>query len=395
MRGSKLQMLSGHDIVCISTQDWDDLWTRKQRFMSRLAKQGNRVLYIEHQTHLVGYVRKFRSQWRRISKPLKGPRKMEDNLYIYTLPLILPFFQMSPLIGDINHWLIVPVLKKQILSLNFKAPILWIYAHYSDRLVRKLGERLVVCEIVDETSAIKGLVKSEVIQLLENRLISKSDALIVTAQSLLDSRKSLIKNIHLVPNGAEVEHFKKVMSEDTPVSEEIAPIKRPIIGFLGSISYWLDMSLIRHIALSHTEWSIVMIGPVRTDVSRIASLPNVHFLGRKDYQELPKYLKAFDVCMNPYILDGVAEGCSPLKLYEYLASGKPIVSVDMPEVRKFDGLVRIAKSAGEFVSHIESALQEDKSLVMERIKESEKHSWDERFRQVESIVEKTMFSEQR
>ncbi len=385
-------MLSGHDIICISTQDWDDLWTRKQRFMSRLAKQGNRVLYIEHQTHLVGYVRQFRSQWRRISKPLKGPREMEGNLYVYTLPLILPFFQMSPSIGDMNHWLIVSVLKKQLSSLNFKAPILWIYAHYSDRLVGKLGERLVVCEIVDETSAIKGLVKSEVIQLLENRLLKKSDVLIVTAQSLLDSRKNIIKNIHLVPNGAEVEHFRKVMSEDTIVSEEIARIKRPIVGFLGSISYWLDMSLIRHIALSHTEWSIVLIGPVRTDVSKIASLPNVHLLGRKDYQELPGYLKAFDVCINPYILDGVAEGCSPLKLYEYLATGKPIVSVDMPEARKFNSIVRIARSKEEFVSEIGLALQEDKSLASVRAKESEKHSWDERFRQVESVVEKTLLS---
>jgi glycosyltransferase involved in cell wall biosynthesis len=136
-----------------------------------------------------------------------------------------------------------------------------------------------------------------------------------------------------------------------------------------------------------------MIGPVRANVSKIAPLPNVHLLGRKDYQELPRYLKAFDVCINPYILDGVAEGCSPLKLYEYLATGKPIVSVDMPEARKFDGLVRIARSTEEFVLHIESALQEDKSLIRERIKESEKHSWDERFRQVESIVEKTLFGE--
>jgi len=386
-------MLSGHDIVCISTQDWDDLWTRKQRFMFQLAQQDNRVLYIEQQMHLAGYVKRLRSEWRRIGRSLKGIRKMGDNLYVYALPLVLPFFQMSTSIGDINHWLIVPVLKKQLSSLEFRDPILWLYTHYSDRLVGKFGEKIVVYELVDETLAFKGLVKSEVNQFLENRLIRKSDVLIVTAQSLFDSRKKLIENIYLVPNGAEVEHFRKAMSEDTPVSEEIAEIKRPIVGFLGSISYWLDIPLIRHIALSHTEWSIVMIGPVRANVSKIAPLPNVHLLGRKDYQELPRYLKAFDVCINPYILDGVAEGCSPLKLYEYLATGKPIVSVDMPEARKFDGLVRIARSTEEFVLHIESALQEDKSLIRERIKESEKHSWDERFRQVESIVEKTLFGE--
>ena len=118
MRENELLMLSGHDIVCISTQDWDDLWTRKQRFMSRLAQQDNRVLYIEQQMHLAGYVKHFKSDWRRIAAWLEGPREAANNLYVYSLPLILPFYQMSPLINGANYWIIASVLRKQLLSLG-------------------------------------------------------------------------------------------------------------------------------------------------------------------------------------------------------------------------------------------------------------------------------------
>ena len=383
-------MLSGHDIVCISTQDWDDLWTRKQRFMTKLARQGNRVLYIEQQMHLAGYIKHFKSHWRRIITWLKGPRKIEDNLYVYTFPIVLPFYQMSMWINGINHWLIAPALKKQMQNLNFGNPIYWIYTPYSDRLIGKVGEKFVIYECVDELSASKGLVRKEIVQILERRLIRKSDLLVVTAQSLLDSKKHMAANALLVPNGVEIEHFRKVLSEDTSIHEEIARIKRPVIGFLGSISYWIDIDLIQYVALSRPELSIVLIGPVRTDVSKIASLPNVYLLGRKDYQELPGYVKAFDVCINPYVLDGVAEGCSPLKLYEYLATGKPIVSVDMPEARKFRRLIKIAGSKEKFVLEIDAALSEDGKFAADRIKESEKHSWDERFKQEESAIEKLL-----
>lgn len=383
-------MLSGHDIICISTQDWDDLWTRKQRFMTQFARQGNRVLYVEQQVHLLGYVKRFKARRKRIISWLSAPRRIEENLYVYTLPVVLPFYQMSPWINGINNCFIAAILRKQLLSLNFKAPILWIYAPYSYRLAGKLGEKFVIYECVDELSAAKGLVKGEVVKSFEEHLIRKADLVIVTAQNLYDSKKHIAKRICIVPNGAEVEHFRKALSKDTAVSEEIARIKRPIVGFLGSISFWIDISLIQYIALSRTEWSIVMVGPVRTDISKINSLPNVYILGRKDYQKLPGYIKAFDVCINPYILDDVAEGCSPLKLYEYLSTGKPIVSVDMPEARKFGDLVRIAKSKEDFISEIELAFREDINRARARIIESEKHSWDKRFQREESIVQESL-----
>lgn len=385
-------MLSGHDIVCVSTQDWNDLWTRKQRFMSWLAQQGNRVLYIEQQLHFLGYFKRLGTRWKRATSWLDLPRRIEENLYIYSLPVVLPFSQIYPCINDINYWFIRSVIKKQIQILGFKNPILWTYVPISHRLIGNLGEKFVIYECVDEFSASKGLVKGETVRLLEERLIKKTDLVIVTAQDLLDSKRDMAKNIHLIPNGAEVEHFRKVLSKDTVIPDEITHIKHPIVGFLGSISYWIDISLIQQIALSHPEWSILMVGPIRTDVSKIENMPNVHFLGRKDYQSLPGYVKAFDVCINPYVMDGVAEGCSPLKLYEYLATGKPIVSVDMPEARKFSDLIKITKSKEEFISGIEFSLKENGNLTEARLKEAEKHSWNQRFHAEQLIIQELLDS---
>jgi glycosyltransferase involved in cell wall biosynthesis len=170
-------------------------------------------------------------------------------------------------------------------------------------------------------------------------------------------------------------------------------IKKPILGFLGTIQYWIDFDLIRFIAFKNPGWSIVMIGPIGrlAEIEKIKSLPNVYLLGRKPYQEVPNYVKAFDVCLNPYKIDEVSKSCSPLKLYEYLASGKPIVSVDMPEARKFKNLIEIGLDYEDFLEKIQKVLDclpEDKAKIEMRIREAEKHSWDSRFLELEKILEK-------
>lgn len=384
-------MISGHNILCLSTHDWGGLWTRKQRFMQRLARQGNRVLYIEAQASIVS-LRIIKRDWRRIFRWLRGPRKIDDNLYVATLPLVLPFFQISILINKINNWFILRLLKYWLKKLDFKEFVLWTYAPYSDGLAKRIGEKLTIYECVDEFSDSKGLVKPDVVRTLEKHLIEKADLVIVTHENLYKSKKSLAKNIYLIPNGAEVNHFKKSSLPETPIASEMEGITKPIIGFLGAIQYWIDLDLVRHIALSRPQWSIVLIGPVGrlAKTKKIKNLGNIHLLGRIDYANLPSYIKAWDVCINPYVLDGTSQNCSPLKLYEYLAAGKPIVSVDMPEARKFDGLVGIGLDYEDFVEKIDQVLKclpEDPSKVTSRIQAVEDYSWDKLFSKLERVVE--------
>jgi len=378
-------------MICVSTQDWNDLWTRKQRFMKKFAQRGNRVLYIESQASLLS-LSALKSDWRKIFRWLKGPRKTEKNLYIGTLPLLLPFFQMSLTINAVNNFFISCLLKRWTGRLGLRQPILFVYHPCNESLIGRLGEKVAVYECVDELSASKGLVRNETVIALEKRLLKKADIVVVTHRNLLKSKEHLAKKIRLIPNAADIEHFKKAALSSTSVAPEMRGIPRPVIGFIGSVQYWIDLDLIRELAGAHPDWSFVLIGPVGrlAKISKIKGLKNVHLLGRKDYNDLPTYLRAFDVCINPYIVDRTSDNCSPLKLYEYLAAGKPVVSADMPEAGKFSGVLETAHGAREFgekIQRILDGLPEGPSVITTRMKAVEEDSWDRRFEELEKVLE--------
>jgi glycosyltransferase involved in cell wall biosynthesis len=376
------------DIVCISTQEWGDLWTRKQRFMRHLAGQGHRVLYVERQLHLLGYIHNFKTQWRRLFQWLFEPAEVEPNLFVCSPPLLLPFFLMFPIINRLNAIILRPFIRRKMHSLGIKHPVLWIYPLNGVALVNSLDERLVIYDCVDEWSAFKGLLRPEVIQAYETQLIQVADVTIVTMPELYKTRQQIANRIYLVPNAAEIDHFLKAQLPETEIPEDVGSIPQPIIGFVGSVQYWLDFKLLEYLARTRPAWSFVLIGPVGhlAPVDTIASLPNVHLLGPRLYQTLPNYIKAFQVCINPFKVGDLADGCDPLKLYEYLGAGKPVVSVDMPAAHGFREAIQIARSPEEFLSEIEAAIDEGDRRQPDRLALAEQHGWQARFRQIDLIL---------
>lgn len=385
-------MISGVDILCLSTQDWTDVWTRKQRFMRRLAEQGNRVLYVETQASLlsVGLVR---ADWRRPFRWLAGPRRVAENLHVATLPLVLPGYQMSLGVNALNNMGVSLLLRRWLARLGFKAPILWTYNPYSENLVGTLGERFAIYECVDELTASRGMVRSDTVRTQERRLLSKARLAIVTHDNLYRSKRHLAREMHVIPNGAEVEHFRRVVEESAlAVPSDIGTLPRPVVGFLGSVMYWLDFDLLRFLAQARPRWSFAFVGPAGrlAEIDKIRHLPNVHLLGRKPYEDVPAYVKGFDVCLNPYLMDETARNCSPLKLYEYLASGRPIVSVDMPEARKFADVIGIGSAPDEVLQRLDEALRPEATgpdAVSRRIAAAAPHTWDRRFAALEQVLE--------
>jgi glycosyltransferase involved in cell wall biosynthesis len=383
--------LQGQDIVTLSTQDWSDLWTRKQRFMLQFARQGNRVLYVESQFHYLTYIKRFKSQWRRIYRFIQGPRRAEPNLYIYTPPLLLPAFQIFPLLSKINNFVLSFFLKSAMRKIGIKSPLLWLYSHYNQPLIKKLGCKRALYECVDEFSGAKGLIKPEVARAQERATLKAVDVAVVTAPALKRSKIEFNRNIHVVPNAANVAHFAKAAGGKLPEPDDLKSIPRPRLVFIGGIAYWIDLSLLRYVAINRPSWQIVLIGPISVNTWIIDDLDNVHFWGRKPYDELPSYLAWCDIALNPYKVDSLAENCSPLKLYEYMAAGLPIVSTDMPEARQFPGIVSVASSYGHFVQAIEDILAWEKELrpwfVAKSHAEAIKHTWENRFLEVEKIAE--------
>ena len=386
-------MLTGEDIVCLSTQDWTGLWTRKQRFMQMFSANGNRVLYVETPVHLLG-LDVLPHDLSRPLRFLRGPRQVEPNLDIATLPILLPFFQMSHAINSVNHIIVRAMLKRWMAALRFRKPLLWIYTPFSESLVEDIENSGVIYECVDEFRAARGFVRSSVVGAMEDSLLKKVSLTIVTQESLLPRRAQICKQIFCVPNGADTELFRRVVEDPQPAASLVQRLSRPRLGFVGHIQYWIDLKLIRYLAERRPEWSIILIGPIGSlaDSGELKGLPNIHLLGRQPQAEIPRLLKGIDLCLNPYKRDDVAIHASPLKLYEYLAAGKPVVSTEMPEAHKFGTYVLIGNSYEEFLSQCERVLAnlpESPDIIHSRMQLASEHSWTNRFAEVNRIVTET------
>ena len=387
-------MITGHNIVILSTQDWDALPTRKHHWARRFARQGNQVLYIEQQMHWLGWLVDLRRQLGRAVRWTAGPRKVEERLWVYTLPIVLPFFQMAGFINRLNNLLLLPLLRSVLRRLGFGRVVLFAYTPHCGGLIGRLQERLSVYECVDEFAAVRGLVYAPTLAALEREVLAAAGLTIVTHAHLLARRQALTQRICVVPNGADLDHFAAAGAATTPVAAAVAALPRPVIGFHGWIQYWVDFDLIAHAARSHPDWSFALVGPVEplARVDKVRGLSNVHFLGRHSYQDMPNVVAGFDVCINPFVLNELADAVSPIKLYEYLASGKPVVSVDMPAANEFRGLIPLTRTREQFVAALEQVLAlaasaNSAAQAAARKQSVAGYSWAARFAQMEAQVE--------
>ncbi len=172
-------------------------------------------------------------------------------------------------------------------------------------------------------------------------------------------------------------HFRRALDPETVVPEELARLPHPRIGFFGLIADWVDLDLMAYVAKAFPNCSVVFVGKSITDISALEQLPNVHFLGRKPYADLPAYCKGFDVAVMPFRINELTLNANPLKVREYLAAGLQVVSTQIPEVEVL-GLCRMASSPEAFVREIEAALAEDPGPSAERSEAIRSESWESR-----------------
>ncbi len=374
--------LENQHIICISSIDWDPIWTRKQQVMSRLPKSDT-ILYVEPPITLLSPF-KDPKMWDKWRMWFKGIRRLNENIFLYSPPVTLPFGNKYRFINRLNQLWISFFLKRVMARLNLVRPVVWTYLPNSADLVDKLGPRkFLTYDCVDEHSAYTGFISKTVMTEMERELMGKCDIVFVTAKGLYDAKKDYAETIYFLPNAADVGHFMKAQDPATRVPDDISSIPGPVVGFVGVIQDWIDLDLIREAAAARPGYSFVMVGPVAAgiDVSALQALPNVHFLGRKDVKDLPGYIKAFDVCINSFKLNELTDKVSPLKFYEYLASGKPIVSVNMPGVSSFADVVEIANNTDEFIEGIDRAMKgETPEKLKARLERAMENSWDSRVR---------------
>ena len=389
-------MLKNENIICISSIDWDFNWQGHQEIMSTLARNGNRVLFIENtgiRTPTFKDIPRLKKRFINWFKSIRGFREEMEDLYVYS-PVILPF-PYSKIARLINKFMLLKPLRRWMKTTGFYNPIVWTFLPTGIALdiINNTDKKLLVYYCIADFYELATSFKK--VSKTEDELISKSDLIFAQGNVLKEKCKRLNDKVYVFPFGVKIEAFENFQRSSEEVPADIRNIKRPIIGYVGGIHKHIDLGLIRFIAENHPEWSIALIGPIQTDISEKSSLQNVFSLGKKDFSTLPNYINEFDVAIIPYNISEYTATVFPTKLNEYHALGKPVVSTDLPEIAKFnaenDNLVFIGKTYKEFVDCISNVLnsQSDK-LANQRIVSARRNSWSTRIEEMSNLIENAL-----
>ncbi len=348
-------MIEGNDIILFAN-DWGGDPLSKHQIALRLARK-NRILWVNSMGNRNPTVsaHDFRRALKKVWHFFRGCRPVANNIFRFC-PLVLPF-HANRFARWINRRLLAWGLRRASHKLGFREPVTLTFVPNSADVVGSLGERLVIYYCVDEYSQFTGANRDAILD-MERRLMEKADLVVVSASRLHEAKRASNANTVLITHGVDVDHFRTACIEETPVPEDAAALPGPVIGFYGLIEDWVNVDVVRHMATSRPDWSFLMIGEVKTDISGVLKLPNVHFTGRRDYKSLPGYCKKFDIAVLPFVVNELTLAANPLKLREYLAAGLPVVATPLPEIQKLGDLVRYATTPSEFLARCDALLDE-------------------------------------
>lgn len=374
-------------IVCLATSPWYPIPTRKQQVMRRIPDA--EILYFDPSVSLLAPLRD------KAAKPSltaykKPGERVKDNITVYRLPPVLPFFNKFRFINRLNQKRMARFVCRKMRENGFENPILWVYSPVTADLVDQVPHSALVYDCVDRHSAYGGFMNPQLVDAMELELAGKADAVFATADSLAERLRKAKPDARFIPNGANFERFVQA-SQPQPVPEDMQEIPHPIFGFVGALQTCIEYGFVETAARAHPEWSFVWIGNEKpgADLSALRQLANVYFLGVKPNEKLPEYLAQFDACLNLFAESELSKDVSPLKFYEYLATGKPIISTRQPDqVLQYTPIIHIAATAQDFISCCEQALRDTQpERVSARIEEGRKSSWDARVREICAVLE--------
>jgi len=387
-------MLKDENIIVFSSADWKIGPTSPEHISTNFAK-GNRVLFIETFGSRFPAFRPehIKRVFKRIINWFRGIKEQysrQGRLYIYSPINLMVSYKFC---SFINRIIFLKILKRLIKKLKMENPILYFYLPPPPGIMGNLNEKAIIYHCVDEWSTF-GAGKNKDFLEAERRLIEDADAVITANRLLYEKKKPYARRIYQIYHGVDYDHFTKEFDKDIPLPPDIKAIPKPIIAIIGAFADWMDIDLIKFIAQTHKKWSIVSIGPVESgiDINSLSSLGNIYFLGPKVYSELPNYYRAVDVFIIPFLLNEHIKYCSPIRLYEHLASGKPVVATDFPAAREIgQGLIYIALSRQDFVKKIEQALIERDTELREKRKELAKsNTWEARIEEISEIIKEVL-----
>jgi glycosyltransferase involved in cell wall biosynthesis len=378
--------LHGRDIVCVGFADWDtELWTNQHHLMSRLARD-NRVLFIEslglRRPQLAG--RDLARIARRLRRGLQGPRRTPEGVDVLS-PLVLPLHSRAA-VRAVNARLLPALVGRAARRAGLTRPILWGYVPQAEALLDVLDPALVVYHCVDDIAAQPG-VDADSFRAAERRFAARADLVLASAPSLAARMRELNDNVLYAPNVADTRAFATALRPG-PVDPALDALPRPRIVFTGAVvATKLDVGLIAALARARPDWSIALVGPTgmgdpSTDVSALTEVDNIHLLGGRTRDQLPAVLRGADAGIIPYASNQLTASIFPMKVYEYLAAGLPVVATPLPSL---EGVAEVATApdADAMARALDEALADDDAARRAaRSRAAASHSWEARLEEI-------------
>lgn len=342
-------------VVLYFGNDWFAENRTSSHQLARQLAERFRVFYIECPGWRAprGSGRDLKKVFVKLWRFLRGTRTTPEGLRLRTL-FQIPFHRFAAV-----RWLNRRIIKTTLACMKWRHgiadPVTWFHVPHVPFLVGELGERLAVYYCIDDYAAYPG-VHPGTVRAMDDETTRKADVVFVASDTLLAGKQRLNPNTHVSPHGVEFEHFARAQDPALPVPADIAHLKGPVVGFFGLIESFIDLDMIDWLAEQRPDWQFLFLGRVAVPAESLPRRPNVHFVGKRPYAELPAYAKRFDACVIPYRAGDWSYHANPIKLREYLATGKPVVAVETPQVNKFADVVEVAGSREEFLARLDKVI---------------------------------------
>jgi glycosyltransferase involved in cell wall biosynthesis len=394
-------MIRGRNIICFSPYDWRwKTYGSCKRWMNIFSKE-NRVLYINNIQFLkpkigeIGVGTFQKRLMRKLESLVKPFFKPEKTIFVYT-PILFPHYG-SAIKKKLNELSLRLQMQFLQYALGFQNPILWVENPVGVTVARQLHPALIIYYQIDKYENHSELRNPKEIIQLDHRLTRESDIVLCASLKLYEEKLGFRnKEVYYMPHGVDFEHFYEA-TKPLPIPEEMKHIPHPIVGYFGSLDAKNDDSIIRYCATHRPDISFVLIGEKGGRNNSLEGLPNVQFLGYKEYSQLPYYGKAFDACIMFWKQSEWIEYCNPVKTMEYLAMGKPVISVPFHEISKrYDEIIATARSPEEFLRKIEEEIAHD-SLQRKQVRINfvRNETWEAKAEYVSRLVEEKIDQKQR
>ena len=384
--------MKDRNIIIISSIDWTTHWQMHHQLATSFIAFGNRVLFVENtgaRSPKAGDFNRIRERISNWLKSTRGFREVQPGLTVFS-PLFLPF-PYSMVAGSINRFFLSISIKRWMRIARFYDPvaITFLPTPLVQALVRDVDPNLVIYYCANDMAGSSP--EMEKLRTWEDLLFVQADLVFAISEAILDRAAVFSKHVYLFPAGVDFALFSNA-KENANIPDDLASVRGHIVGYVGALSGVVDQNLIIEMAARMPSVTFALVGPRYCDVSRLEGCSNIKLFGARPHDEVPAYIKGFDVALIPYVVNQFTDSVYPCKLNEYLAMGVPVVSTNMREIRRFKEkhgiVVEIGHDRTSFIDKVILALEGASGVKPEmRVAVAKSNGWEQRFTDISQVID--------